>query len=88
MSTHSVFTDRHDQMFPVFQEPDLARLRRFGRRQSYAAGEPLVVMGEPSPGMFVILSGEVEATRREPGGGRAVIITHGPGSVSGELSAL
>jgi thioredoxin reductase (NADPH) len=88
MSTHSVFTDRHDQMFPVFQAPDLARLRRFGRRQSYAAGEPLVVMGEPSPGMFVILSGEVEATRREPGGGRAVIITHGPGSVSGELSAL
>ena len=88
MSTDTVFSTRRDQMFPVFEGSDVARLRRFGQLRSYAAGEPLVEVGKPSPGMFVILAGEVEIWRRDPDGNRALIVTHGPGAVSGELSAL
>ncbi|MBY0321023.1 MAG: FAD-dependent oxidoreductase [Reyranella sp.] len=88
MSTNTVFSTRHDQMFPVFDVSDIARLRRFGQRRSYAAGEALVQAGTASPGMFVILSGEVEVTRRNPDGSKALVVTHGPGSVGGELTAL
>jgi thioredoxin reductase (NADPH) len=88
MSTPSIFHARHDQMFPTFDASDIAKLRRFGIRRSYSAGEALVEVGKVSPGMFVVLSGEVDVTRRDAHGGQVLIITHGPGAVSGELSAL
>lgn len=88
MSTNTVFSTRHEQMFPVFDVSDIAKLRRFGQRRSYAAGEALVQAGTASPGMFVILAGEVEVTRRNPDGSKALVVTHGPGSVGGELTAL
>ena len=88
MSTNTVFSTRHEQMFPVFDGSDITKLRRFGQLRSYAAGEPLVQAGTASPGMFVILSGEVEVTRRNPDGGSTLVVTHGPGAVGGELTAL
>lgn len=88
MSTNTVFSTRHEQMFPIFDGSDIAKLRRFGQLRSYAAGELLVQAGTPSPGMFVILSGEVEVARRNPDGGRTLVATHGPGAVGGELTAL
>ncbi len=88
MSTNTVFSTRHEQMFPVFDGSDVAKLRRFGQLRSYAAGEPLVEVGKASPGMFVILSGQVEVTRRNPDGSSTPVVTHGPGAVGGELTAL
>jgi thioredoxin reductase (NADPH) len=88
MSTNSVFSTRHEQMFPVFERSDIEKLRRFGERRSYAAGEFMVEVGKPSPGMFVILAGAVEVSRRNPDGSREPIVTHVAGAVSGELSAL
>src|SRR5690242_15077737 len=87
MSTNTVFSTRHEQMFPVFDASDIAKLRRFGQRRSYGAGEALVQAGTASPGMFVILSGEVEVTRRNPDGSSTLVVTHGPGAVGGELTA-
>jgi thioredoxin reductase (NADPH) len=84
----SIIDTRRDQAFPTLAVDDLARLRRFGTKHAYRPGEALMQTGTISPGMFVILSGEVDATRRDPDGGRALIVTHGPGSVSGELAAL
>lgn len=88
MSTNTVFSTRHEQMFPVFDGSDIAKLRRFGQLRSYAVAEALVEAGTPSPGMFVILSGEVEVTRRNPDGSSTLVVTHGPGAVGGELTAL
>src|SRR3954470_3198096 len=88
MPEPTIFDSRQDQMFPVFQAPDLARLRRFGTTRSYAAGEALVAVGKASPGMFVILSGQVDVTRHDASGGATLVVTHGAGSVAGELSAL
>lgn len=84
----TIVDSRHDQIFPVFEAPDLAKLRRFGTIRAYAAGEALVAVGKASPGMFVILSGTVDVTRHDAAGVGTLVVTHGPGSVSGELSAL
>jgi thioredoxin reductase (NADPH) len=83
-----IIETRRDQMFPVFAADDLARLRRFGTARSYRPGEALTVTGKVSPGMIVVLSGHVDVTQRAPDGGRGLIVTHGPGSVAGELTAL
>jgi len=45
MSTNTIFSTRHEQMFPVFDGSDITKLRRFGQLRSYATGEPLVRAG-------------------------------------------
>src|SRR5207249_1565749 len=44
--------------------------------------------GEISPGMFVVLAGEVAITQHNPLGRDEAIVTHGPGSFMGELTQL
>jgi thioredoxin reductase (NADPH) len=88
MAEPSIFHARHDQMFPVFAPSDVAKLRRFGQRRSYADGELLAETGKASPGMLVVLSGDVEVAQRDAAGRRTTIVTHVPGAVAGELSAL
>ena len=88
MTPRSVFDTRHDQMFPVFDAADIARLRRFGTIRTYARGEKLETVGKASPGMLVILSGKVEIARHGPDGEIIPIVTHVPGAVTGELNAL
>jgi thioredoxin reductase (NADPH) len=51
-------------MFPELSPEEIGRLRRFGEIRGYAVGEPLLVTGESSPGMFVIISGTVAVKRR------------------------
>src|SRR2546428_11902093 len=48
---------RYGQMFPTLEPAEVERLRRFGERRAYRAGERLVATGEISPGMFVVLTG-------------------------------
>ena len=54
---------RYEQMFPTLEPAEIDRLRRFGETRTYGAGDHLVTTGEPSPGMLVILSGEVAVTQ-------------------------
>jgi thioredoxin reductase (NADPH) len=84
----SVVETRSDQMFPTLSAGDIDRLRRFGEAQTFRAGERLVGTGEISPGMFVILEGEVAITQRSALGYEEPIVTHGPGSFMGELNQL
>ena len=83
-----VIETRYDQMFPTLEPAEVDRLRRFGERRSYPAGERLVVSGEISPGMFVVLNGEVAITQHNPLGHDEAIVTHRPGSFLGELTQL
>ena len=84
----SVIETRFDQMFPSLAQPEIDRLRRFGEIRSYGAGERLVATGEVSPGLFVILAGEVAITQRNALGYEEAIVTHGPGAFMGELNQL
>ncbi|HVH06102.1 MAG TPA: FAD-dependent oxidoreductase [Myxococcota bacterium] len=90
MSAHprSILETRSGQMFPTLEPAELERLRRFGELQRYAAGERLVATGEVSPGLFVILAGEVAISQRSALGYEEAIVTHGPGSFMGELNQL
>jgi len=87
-SAHSVIETRFGQMFPTLQPAELERLRRFGETRTYGAGERLVASGEVSPGLLVILSGEVAVTQHSPLGRDQPIVTHVPGSFMGELAQL
>jgi thioredoxin reductase (NADPH) len=78
---------RRDQMFPVLEAAEIARLARFGERKFYAAGERMVTTGEVAPGAFVILAGEVQVSRRALAHSDP-IVTYGPGSFMGELAQL
>ena len=83
-----VIETRYGQMFPVLEPAEVDRLHRFGERCAYRAGERLVTTGEVSPGMFVVLRGEVAISQHNPLGHSEAIVTHGPGSFIGELTQL
>ena len=75
-------------MFPTLDPAEIARLRRFGDTRIYGAGERPVTTGAPSPGLFVVLSGELAVTQHNALGRDDPIVTHGPGGFMGELAQL
>ncbi|MCX5515656.1 thioredoxin reductase [Kaistia algarum] len=79
---------RRDQMFPRLSEADIRRVERFGSRVLYGAGVSIIAAGGTSPGLFLILSGEVAVTRRDSAGVDHLIVQHGHGEFVGELSQL
>ena len=79
---------RDERMFPKFAAGEIDRLIRFGQMQRYAKGEPLFVTGEVAPGAFVLRSGRVRVTRRDPLGRLAPIVEQGPGDFTAELGQL
>src|SRR5258708_35050973 len=76
---------RRAQMFPVLADEEIARMRRFGAPRRYADGECLYQTGEPSPGMFVVLSGLVRITGRDGHGHGLPLAEPSAGGVSGEV---
>jgi thioredoxin reductase (NADPH) len=85
---HAVIESRFDQMFPRLASAEIERLQRFGERRAYPSGGRLITTGEISPGMLVILSGEVAITQHNALGREEAIVTHGPGGLIGELNQL
>jgi thioredoxin reductase (NADPH) len=83
-----VIDTRYDQMFPIFDPVEIDRLRRFGQPIAFREGERLVGAGEVSPGMFLVVSGEVAITQHSVLGGDQLIVSHRPGSIVGELAQL
>ena len=82
----SVTDTRAYQMFARLAPGEIERLRRFGEPRRYRAGEYLAKTGEVTPGMFILRSGEVVIRARDDD--TAPIVTHGPGSFTGELAQL
>lgn len=83
-----IIETRFDQMFPTLDPREIERLRRFAEPRRYAAGEALLETGAVSPGMFIILSGEVAISQHNAMGREEAIVTHGPGNFIGELNQL
>ena len=79
---------RHDQMFPVLGQVDIARLQRFGLAHSFEAGARVVTAGQLSPGLIVVLSGRLQVSRDDGTGTREPIVTHGANQFFGELAQL
>ena len=79
---------RRDQMFPLLDEKDFARLKRFGQNERYPAGTRIVETGKLSPGLLFLLSGRVGVVQGGEFADRAAIVEHGPGNFLGELAQL
>ena len=79
---------RGDQAYPVLEPAQIERLRRFGEVRAWADGEAMVKTGGVGDGVFVILKGEVAITRQNDVGEPEHILTHGVGSLMGELAQL
>src|SRR6476619_3251740 len=81
--------DPRDEMrFPKLSGQEIERLRRFGKRERYSRGEPLFVAGEIAPGTFVLTTGRVRVTRRDPLGRVDPIVEEGPGDLVAEVGQL
>jgi CRP/FNR family cyclic AMP-dependent transcriptional regulator len=52
-----------------------------------AAGEDLFLEGDPGDGLFLVISGEINVTKRAPGG-EHLLARLGPGGVLGEMSLV
>ncbi|MET0675942.1 MAG: FAD-dependent oxidoreductase, partial [Bradyrhizobium sp.] len=79
---------RNEKMFPKLTPNEIDRLRRFGEVRHYAAGEALFITGTVAPGMYVLISGSVRVTRRDPLGHSAPITEQGPGHFVADVGQL
>src|SRR5215471_15914138 len=83
-----VLKSRREQMYFPLSDEEIDRLRRFGEPRRYAPGDYLVHAGETGLGMFVILSGYVNVTRRDGLGHDLPIISYRPRYFLAEVGQL
>jgi signal transduction histidine kinase len=74
-------------LFTGLSDADLQRLAATVERQSLAEGELLIREGDPGDAMYVIVSGELEVTKRA-GATEQPLARVGPGAIQGEIAAL
>ena len=86
MAQPPITESRRDQMFPVFDAADIARLERFGDRHQYKSGEYVVQAGAATEGLMLVISGHIRITPSNHAD--APIVVHGPGEFQGELVQL
>ena len=84
----SIIDGRREQLLPKLTQREIDRLRRIGEVRRYPAGRLLFSAGEPSPGMFVLLSGSIAVTRRDGLGHVATIVELEPGHFLAEIGDL
>jgi len=83
-----IMETRYEQMFPTLDAAEIEHLRRFGERRGYREGDRLIAAGTVSPGMFIILDGEVAVTQHSALEQDRAIVTHRVGQFMGELAQL
>src|SRR5882757_6224285 len=79
--------NRRDQMFPLLDPADIARMRRFGEPASYKAGQRIFAAGTVAPGLVLVLSGKIAVSQSGLAHNEA-IVTHAAGQFMGELAQL
>ncbi|HJZ73375.1 MAG TPA: cyclic nucleotide-binding domain-containing protein [Vicinamibacterales bacterium] len=78
---------RPERLFPTLTPAQLARIGAHGRRRATTRRELLVEVGDRVVPCFVVVTGEIQALQVSDGTER-LIVTHGPGSVSGEANLI
>src|SRR3984885_4004210 len=87
LASQGNLASRRDQMFPLLNAAQLARLQRYGQRRALRAGEILAEPGDRGLPMWVVLSGSIEVLQVGMAA-EAVVVTHTAGGFSGEMSTL
>ncbi len=78
---------RRDQMFPVLDQAEIERMRRFGEVRTFAANEAVFTTGRVGPGLGVLLAGKIDVYRRDADG-QSLFVTYEPGQFMGELAQM
>ena len=86
--THAALGSRYDQTFPVLTAAEIDRMRRFGTLRHYTDGEKLFETGQPAPGMFVVLSGNVAIMQHDGMGRINPVVEQGVGQFLAEVGQL
>ena len=79
---------RRDQMFPVLDAVDIARLKRFGEARSYPSGSVIMKAGEIPDGLVLVLKGRIAVVQGGAYASGNAIVEYGPGQFLGELAQL
>jgi thioredoxin reductase (NADPH) len=79
---------RGHQVYPVLGEDDIKRIRRFAVERTWHDGETVFRALVDSPGMIVVLSGNLRCSRSNALGHRVAVNLYGPGQFSGEVAQL
>ncbi|MGC2783775.1 MAG: FAD-dependent oxidoreductase [Roseiarcus sp.] len=79
---------RYHETFPELTAQEIDRLRRYGSLRKYSDGEKLIEAGKISPGMFVVLKGQVAISERDGLGHIAPIAEQGPGQFLADVGQL
>jgi len=84
----SSLESRQHQMFPILTSVEIERMRHYGTVQHYAPGALVCEIGQPGPGLFVILQGHVQMLSRDGLGRSHIVSERGPGSFVAEVGQL
>ena len=87
LSSTSLANRRH-QMFFALTPAEIDRLRRFGNCGIWRDGQAVFEAGRASPGMVVVLTGQIAVTQCDGLGHSSLITTHGPGAFAAEVGQL
>src|ERR1700760_3568601 len=87
-SFHPAQVPRYQETFPKLTAQEIDRLRRYGSLRKYSDGEKLFEAGKISPGMFVLLKGQVAISQRDGLGHVAPIAEQGPGHFLADVGQL
>jgi thioredoxin reductase (NADPH) len=79
---------RRHQIFFTLTEAEISRLERVGERRTFQDGEVMFEEGKVTPGMLVILSGQVGVSRHDVLGRVLDMGTRGPGHFLAEMGQL
>ena len=79
---------RGHQVYPVLGEDDLKRIRRFATERSWHDGDFVFRALVDSPGMVVVLSGQLRCSRSNALGHRVEVHLFEAGQFTGEVSQL
>jgi thioredoxin reductase (NADPH) len=79
--------DPNTQAFPILTPAQIDRIRPLGKVRSVQSGEVVFEPGRETTPFYVLLSGELTIVQSSLEGER-VIVKHGPGEFSGEISLI
>jgi len=85
---YSTLSTRLHQMFPKLTDANIERMRPFGEVERFEAGTPLIRVGQPAPGMHVVLSGAIRIERRDAMGHHETIKEAGAGYFIAEVASI
>jgi thioredoxin reductase (NADPH) len=84
----SPLESRRHQMFLRLKPEEIERMRSFGTVLCFRTGEMMFEVGQPGPGMFVILIGSVRITRRDGLGRVNTVVELDAGNFVAEVGQL